>query len=323
MAHTHAAHAPRAPSLAHAIHLGAVAIALALAWILAAMPAQAQVYDGEQAQTIQMGRGVDSVSLEGSVEGWEVQRFLVPATRGQTLRLDLSGRNPALAFHLVHPRTGAIVHDGVRSGRRADVLIPANSAWIVEIFLTPVAADRWDLATFRLDVRLAASPATGPRPPSPPSALNTVVVSGLGAYDSLNIRAEASLNARVVARAPNGMRLVNNGCFAQGTMEWCAVSDPNGRFAGYASARYLAAGRPTGVPNPLPQPVQPQPLDVRGMTKACRDAAHNAWNVPPGLILPSEPVAVGRGFQSSAATILFGLSGTCTFGANGALVRFQ
>jgi len=318
MARAHAPDVSRHHALARAAR--ACTLALALVWAPTAMPASAQAYDGAQAQTIQMGRGVDSVSLEGSVEGWEVQKFLVPATRGQTLRLGLEGRNPGLAFNLIHPQTGAVVHDGLRAGRRADVRITAIGDWIVEIFLARAAADRWDLATFRLDARLANAAAPTPPPPAPPSAANTVVVSGLGPYDSLNIRAEASLRARVVARAPNGMRLVNGGCFSNGTMEWCAVSDPNGRFTGYASARYLVAGRPGGLPT---RPTQPQPVDVRGMMDACRDAAHDAWNIPPGFIIPSEPVAVGRGFQSSAATIFLGLSGTCTFDANGAIVRFQ
>jgi hypothetical protein len=296
--------------------------ALVSALAFAVVPAHAQSYEGQPMQTLRMDRGVESVSIEGSVEGWEVQKFRIPAERGQTLRLGLEGRNASLAFNLIHPNTGAIVHDGIRAGRRADVLLQSSGDWVVEVFLTRAAADRWDVANFRLDARLAAKPAPQPLPPT--ASTGTLVVSGLGNYDSLNIRSEASLNARVVATAPNGTRLTNGGCFARGSMNWCAVSDPNGRFAGFASARYLSAGNTGSVqPRPPVSQPEPQPLDVRGMMKACRDLAHEAWNIPPGLIVPSEPVAVGRGFQSSAATVLFGLSGTCTFDGNGIILRFQ
>jgi hypothetical protein len=299
--------------------------ALARSFLLCALaftaaPVHAQSGAGQAMQTLEMARGVESVSIEGSVRGWDVQRFRIPASRGQTLSLGLEGRNASLAFNLIHPTTGAIVHDGARSGRRAEVALSNGGDWVVEVFLTRAAADRGVVASFRLDARLSSASTPQPNPPS----ANTLTVAGLGRGDTLNIRSEASLTARVVARVRNGTRLTNGGCFTRLSMTWCAVSDPAGRFAGFASARYLSGASVAPVPpRPPVSPPQAPPLDVRGMMKACRDLAHEAWNIPPGLIVPSEPFAVGRGFQSSAATVLFGLSGTCTFNGDGIILRFQ
>lgn len=292
----------------------------------AAVPAFAQSYQGGRMQTLQMNRSLDAVSIQGSVEGWDVQKFRLPAERGQTLRLGLESRNRDVAFNLIHPSTGAVVYDGARSGRRAEVVLKNGGDWIVEVFLTRQAADRGDWADFRLDVRLTEAVAT-PAPKPPAQDLGDLVVTGLSGYDTLNIRAEPSLNARVVTRVPNGTRLTNGGCFASGTMTWCAVSDPSNRFAGYASARYLAkdsqAGWPPVQPKPPAPKPQPQALDASAMMKACRGLAHDTWNIPPGFIVPSEPVAVGTGFQSSVGTLVFSLSGTCFFDRDGVLLRFR
>lgn len=293
----------------------------------AAVPAVAQSYQDGQMQTLQMNRSLDAVSIQGSVEGWDVQKFRIPAERGQTLRLGLESRNRDVAFNLIHPSTGAVVYDGARSGRRAEVVLKNGGDWIVEVFLTRQAADRGDWADFRLDARLV-NPVQEPKPPRPPVGNTSFfIVDGLGGYDSLNIRAEASLSGRVVARAPNGTRLTNGGCFASGGMTWCAVADPAGRFTGYASARYLVEERQAGWPPVQPKPPapkpQPQALDAMAMMKACRNLAHETWNIPPGFIVPSEPVAVGNGFQSPVGTIVLNLSGTCTYDRNGNLLRFR
>jgi hypothetical protein len=255
---------------------------------LGGVPAYAQSYEDHGMRTLKMAHGVESISVEGTVEGWGVQKFRIPARSGQRLRLGLEGRNPSLAFNLINPITGAIVHDGIRSGRRAELVLQNGGDWVVEVFLTRAAADRWEVANFRLDVRLTAESV---QPPVSNSSVanGVVIVSGLGGYGSLNIRAEAS-------------------------------------FAGFASARYLSA-EGGSVPVQPPSPPVPEsnarPLDVQGMLKACRDLAYEAWKIPPGFIIPSEPIAVGRGFQSSVTTLLFGFSGTCIFDSNGIILRFQ
>lgn len=300
-------------------------ICVVCALALGGVPAYAQTYEDHGMRTLKMAHGVESISVEGTVEGWGVQKFRIPARSGQRLRLGLEGRNPSLAFNLINPITGAIVHDGIRSGRRAELVLQNGGDWVVEVFLTRAAADRWEVANFRLDVRLTAE-SVHPPVSNSPVANGVVIVSGLGGYGSLNIRAEASLGARVVATVPSGTRLINGGCFVRGSMNWCAVSDPRGRFAGFASARYLSAeggSVPVQPPSPPVSESNARPLDVQGMLKACRDLAYEAWKIPPGFIVPSEPIAVGRGFQSSVTTLLFGFSGTCVFDSNGIILRFQ
>ena len=70
---------------------------------------------------------------------------------------------------------------------------------------------------------------------------DTLVVRGLPAGDRLNVRAQPTTQAGIVARLTEGERVANLGCEARGQTRWCRVRTVTGA-TGWASARYLGEG---------------------------------------------------------------------------------
>ncbi len=75
------------------------------------------------------------------------------------------------------------------------------------------------------------------------SGPDTWVVSGLPAGDTLNLRAQPSAQAQVLARLQPGSRLVNLGCRQEGQTRWCQVRTIGGvDVTGWVNGRYLREG---------------------------------------------------------------------------------
>ena len=83
-----------------------------------------------------------------------------------------------------------------------------------------------------------------PRPPAVGGGgegPDTLVVRGLPAGDRLNVRAQPTTQAGIVARLTAGERVANLGCETRGSTRWCRVRTVTG-VTGWASARYLGEG---------------------------------------------------------------------------------
>ncbi|MFN3970811.1 MAG: SH3 domain-containing protein [Gemmobacter sp.] len=85
-----------------------------------------------------------------------------------------------------------------------------------------------------------------PRPPAPPpgaSGPDFYVVSGLPAGDRLNLRAEPTTQARILATLGPGSRVQNLGCRTSGSTRWCRVRTTGAvDVTGWVSGRYLREG---------------------------------------------------------------------------------
>jgi hypothetical protein len=96
------------------------------------------------------------------------------------------------------------------------------------------------------------------------------IVGGASTASRVNLRAEPSASARLLARLPNGTRLRNRGCREVEAERWCRVEPAEGP-AGWVAARYLrdaAAATPARAAQPEPaqpaRPVPPRLFDAMG-----------------------------------------------------------
>ncbi len=93
-----------------------------------------------------------------------------------------------------------------------------------------------------------------------PAGPETFVIGGVSAAGRVNLRAEPSVNARLLARMPNGTRLQSLGCREVEGERWCRVEPAEGP-PGWVSARFLRAPGASAAAEPAPRPAaRPAPL---------------------------------------------------------------
>jgi uncharacterized protein YraI len=102
----------------------------------------------------------------------------------------------------------------------------------------------WVAGRFLVESRAPGRP-TPPPPPPPPgsgsSGPDFYRVSGLPAGDRLNVRAEPSASARILASLGPGERVRNLGCRMQGSARWCQIRTTGGvDVTGWVNGRYLS-----------------------------------------------------------------------------------
>lgn len=88
-------------------------------------------------------------------------------------------------------------------------------------------------------------------------------VTGVSSGDTLNIRSGPSTSNSVVARVPNGYVMRNLGC-VQRSQRWCEVEAPDGRFAGWAAARFLRESARPSSANVQPSNTNTRPGTPQG-----------------------------------------------------------
>jgi hypothetical protein len=116
--------------------------------------------------------------------------------------------------------------------------------------------------------------------PAEPAEPEVWIIGGVSAAGRVNMRAEPSTEARLLARLPNGTRLRNRGCREVEAERWCQVEPAEGP-GGWIAARFLrhAAAAPSR-PTP-PEPARPaRPLPSR---------MFDAMGTLPCAMIPGQP----------------------------------
>jgi len=107
------------------------------------------------------------------------------------------------------------------------------------------------------------------------------IVGGVSASGRVNLRAEPSTEARLLARLPAGSRLRNRGCREVAAERWCQVEPAEGA-AGWVAARFLrdaAAETPPRSAQPEPaRPARPAPARL-----------FDAMGTLPCAMIPGQP----------------------------------
>ncbi len=220
--------------------------------------------DAVREERVEFAQGATSATLEGAVSGYDTVQYSVAAEAGQVMTAGLSSDNPSVYFNVYRPGDvpgqSTAVHVGPRSGNVWTARLRASGDYTLQVFLIRAAARRGEAAEYKLEIAVTGEPAASAEAPaagdaaSAPGAAEPAPdfadgltggpdfweVAGVGTGDQLNLRAEPSTHAPVLARFDNGAVLHNLGCRMQGTQRWCQVAPsatPN--LKGWVSGRYL------------------------------------------------------------------------------------
>lgn len=228
-------------------------VALTLA-LLAIAPATGQV----NVERVQFDRGTSGTVISSSIRGQQIADYVLGVSANQRMSVQLTTNNASNYFNVIAPGASAAMFTGSIEGTSADILIPSSGDYTIRVYLTRNAADRNETARYSLRFAVSGSSAgsSGSNAGSDPAFWR---VAGLTAGDTLNVRASASAQARIVGTLAQGAIVENYGCRANGSTRWCQVGATNG-VTGWVSARYLIA---YGSSAPAPTPTPPSNANTR------------------------------------------------------------
>lgn len=231
-----------------------------------AMPAWAE----STTTAVQFAPGVTGTAATGQISGRDTADFTIAGRAGQKLRIEMISDHPSSAFDIYAP--GATPGQSpalfTGAGKRADLTLPSDGTYMVRTYLAPGAENA--SARFSLTIDLGGSGNTGNA--APPAATATTAAttaptamagtaaqtasSPAGMQDGgpdywrvtgiegrLNIRADASTGADIIATAGNGDSLRNLGCKTVDARTWCQVETvTGGARTGWAANQFLREG---------------------------------------------------------------------------------
>ncbi|NBN65440.1 SH3 domain-containing protein [Pannonibacter tanglangensis] len=232
----------------------AALLLLGFACLLAA-PHPAALAQETRSARVEFARGQSSAEIAGRLRGRESIDYVLGASAGQRLSVDLRADNPATYFNVLPPRGDTAIFIGPTDGTSFSAVLRESGDYRIQVFLMRNAARRDEATRFSLSVAVRGDGAQRPAPEI--GGRGTWVVTGLQAGDRLNLRAGPGQRFAVLDELPNGTLLRNLGCEAGGQTEWCKVALGNEEgISGWVNRRFIAEARtsPGQPPQPAPLP---------------------------------------------------------------------
>lgn len=122
-----------------------------LAMLAAGWPASA----ADRTQVVKFPSGHSSVTLKGSIKSHDTSKFVVGASKGQTMSVLFSPSNASCYFNLSPPGGGEALHIGSISGNEFTDDLPATGDYTVQAYLMRNAARRNETCNFSLTIKVS------------------------------------------------------------------------------------------------------------------------------------------------------------------------
>ncbi|NHF74737.1 SH3 domain-containing protein [Paracoccus xiamenensis] len=235
--------------------LGKMLRSAALAAVLAA-----PVWAESTTTPVHFGDGATGTAVTGQIAGRDTADFTVAASAGQKMSVQMITNNPSSYFNIYAPGDvpgeSQALFIGSTSGLEAGITLPATGTYLIRTYLMANAGRENETARFSLTIDVGGTPQKAPTAapaatPQPAQASAADLADSLGGGPDywqvtgiagrLNIRAEASTGASVVATVGNGDALRNQGCKAVDGRTWCKVETTAGQ-SGWTVNQYLREG---------------------------------------------------------------------------------
>ncbi|WP_339718414.1 SH3 domain-containing protein [uncultured Maritimibacter sp.] len=280
----------------HRSHVRFSALLATFALLLSAMAAEAQDIRTER---ISFSTGTSGTVIRGEIVGDEIIDYVLGASGGQRMVVDLAVDNPSAYFNLLPAGDPAAIHVGNVSGNHFDDILPSSGDWVIRVYLMRNAARRDERTDFSLSVHIGG---TGHSVQAPDFADGDAggpdfwQVTGVSGGDHLNVRSGPSTQYSIIGRVANGQILRNFGCRGRGNDRWCEVEHAAGGLRGWVAGRYLRESAAPGAataPAPTGNASSASGTDVAA--EACRRALATQANRPTSDIAIAEVLEAEAG----------------------------
>lgn len=215
---------------------------------------------------VTFGDGATGTAVTGQVAGRDNADFTVAASAGQKMSVQMITNNPSSYFNIYAPGDvpgeSEALFIGSTSGLSASVTLPTTGIYLIRTYLMASAGRENETARFSLTIDVggtpqkaptaAPAPTATPATPAPTGDVADALSGGpdywqvTGLTGRLNIRADASTTAAVVATVANGDSLRNQGCKTAEGRTWCKVETAT-KQSGWTANQYLREGAAPGT----------------------------------------------------------------------------
>lgn len=248
-------------------------------------------------ETVATAAAASGTVIEGQLKGDETVDYVVAATAGQRLSVDLSSANTGLYFNILPQGQDTALFIGSSAGLVADISVPATGNYVVRVYLMRNAAGRDEGAAYTLGIGLAGADFADGLSGGP----DWWQVAGLD-RDALNVRLGPDSRYGIVGKARNGDVMQNLGCRLTGQMRWCNIQVSGSGVQGWVAGQYLIETAAPAMPEtPEGGPVgNGTPFDATGSLE-CSMTAGAPLRLCPFGVVRSGPgnagiwVALGEG----------------------------
>lgn len=269
--------------------------ALAAGLVALSPPAAAQQVRSEKVESADASTGV---ILSGKVRGHDSAEYTVTGAAGQILSVDLLSENGALNFTVTPKGAAEAVFMSETTGPVADVTLPADGDYVVQVYLMRSAARRDDGADYTLGIGLAGGDFADGLAGGPDWWQVTLEDPASG----LNIHSGPDARYPVISKAANGELAQNRGCRMTGPERWCSVRFQGSGQQGWVAGRFLSeAAAPEAAEVPAGGPIgNGTPFDATGEV-ACATAEGQPTRPCPFGVVRDGPgnagvwIALGEG----------------------------
>lgn len=140
--------------------MGAVAIRILTACVLAGANCWAFAADGIESRPLQFAKGASSATVKGSLKGDKTIDYKVRAKAGQTMSVTLKTSNAANYFNVLPPGSKDVaIFVGSTEGNEWRGALPSDGEYTVRVYLMRSAARRNEAANYTLMVGITGSAA--------------------------------------------------------------------------------------------------------------------------------------------------------------------
>jgi hypothetical protein len=185
----------------------AVLLAMALPFPLEAVAAPEA--GANHRQTVQFAKGKSAAQVRGAVKGDGDAEYTLNARAGQTLAVSLKSPNGSLNFNITPTGAQEAMFIGGTQGMHAKLMLPADGAYVVQVYLMRNAARRHESAPYTLDMAVTGQPL------APLPAAQDALVPGTRFHATADVPCQtlgsatgASCKAGVVRRGRDGTTTV-------------------------------------------------------------------------------------------------------------------
>jgi hypothetical protein len=165
--------------------------------------------DTTQRHTVQFAKGKSSAHVRGAIKGNADAEYTINARAGQTLAVSSKSPNGSLNFNISPAGAKEAMFIGGTQGVNASVMLPADGAYVIQVYLMRNAARRNESTTYTLDMAVTGQ-ALAPLP-----AARDALVAGTRFHATADVpcqtlggAAGARCKAGVVRRGRDGTATV-------------------------------------------------------------------------------------------------------------------
>ncbi|MET0365358.1 MAG: hypothetical protein ABW169_11980 [Sphingobium sp.] len=134
-------------------------IAMPIAAAALAIPVMAQA--PVRSERVQFPRGASSMTVRGTIRGYDSIDYTIGARGGQTMAVSLRTTNRSAYFNVLPPRGEEALFNGSIKGNRFEGRLSQSGDYRVRVYLMRNAARRGESASFTLNIGVSGRPDAG------------------------------------------------------------------------------------------------------------------------------------------------------------------